>query len=92
MVHVFRSATEAGIGRQRVRSKIVEVSDGLNGPAFWSGDDSEYQESRTQSLASESPRMPERCTLRWRFCTPVQIVRDGKAVEMQLIGETLAFK
>ena len=30
--------------------------------------------------------MPERCTLRWRFCTPVQIVRDGKAVGTQLDG------
>ena len=30
--------------------------------------------------------MPERCTLRWRFCTPVQIVRDGKAVGTQVDG------
>ncbi len=86
VVHVFRTATEAGIGRQRVRSKIVEVSDGLSGLAFWSGDDSEYREPRIQSLASESPRMPERCTLRWRFRTPVQVVRDGKAVGTQIDG------
>ena len=30
--------------------------------------------------------MPERCSLRWRFHTPVQIVRDGTAVGTQLDG------
>ncbi len=86
VVHVFRTATEAGIGRQRVRSKIVEVCDGLEGPAFWSGDDAEWREPRLRTLSFESPRLPERCTLRWRFRTPVQIVRDGKPVGTQLDG------
>lgn len=86
VIHVFRLATEAGIGRQRVRSKIVEVSDGVGAPAFWTGDESEWRDPLVQTISSVPAQLPERCTLRWQFYTPVQIVRDGKAVGTRLDG------
>lgn len=87
LLHVFQIAGEQGIGRCRCRYRLERVTDGLGGPAIWSADSETMDgEPTSRSAAHAEPEVPERCTLRWRFRTPVRLSRGRGTAQGPLDG------
>ncbi len=86
VAHVFREACDQGLGRNKVVCDIVSITDASNDVIVW---DPAAEVSRDLSLSPSPSRLmttTERCTLRWRFVTPVQIVVGGSGVGTRVNG------
>jgi len=85
VVHVFQTACESGLGRRQVKPLDMTVTDG-SGQVLIPAEPDAMPEPRSHQIPDSAALIPPRCTLRWKFESPVQIVQGGKAAGTRLDG------
>lgn len=89
LVHVYQTAGERGLGSRRMQYQLERVADRVGKATLWSREDAQVAQPVTGTIAPENAAVPEHCTLRWSFQTPVRIPtvsRDPGGIDLLLAG------
>lgn len=86
VIHVFRTACEEGLGRNKVVCDIEQVVDGVSGEQIWDSISDNTRDPQIHQITPAIKDLPEQCVLRWKFMTPVQILKDGSGVGTRVDG------
>lgn len=78
LVFAYQRIGEEGLGKNRVRYTLEQVTDRFSGQIVWSAGASAGREPTHQPLEMNRPIPSDHCTLRWVFHTPLKLRLSGK--------------
>lgn len=78
LVFAYQRIGEEGLGKNRVRYTLDQVSDAFSGQVIWGSGTSAVREPGRRAVETTTPLPSAHCVLRWVFHTPLKLRLAGK--------------
>jgi len=86
LVHVYHTVGQRGLGKRRVPYRLRVVTDRISKRPVWFPDRRDVQPPTIGNLSDHQKTVPEQCTLRWVFSTPVRFsLHSGELSGLDLV-------